>query len=59
MNSIVTESENWAYYTVCSINLNMTFISGTGNVQLIFNLYPCVMKQLSCDIVDSSINSFL
>ena len=46
------------FFTLCSINLNMVSISGTGNIQPIFNLYPCVMKHLRCNIVDSSINSF-
>ena len=47
------------FFTLCSINLNMAFINDMGNVQPVFNLEPCVMKQLWCDIVDSSINSFL
>ena len=37
----------------------MAIFSGTGNVQPVFNLDPCVMKHLWCGIVDSSINPFL
>ena len=48
----------WDFFTLCSINLNMPSISGTGNVQPVFNLDPCVMKHLWWDIVDNSINSF-
>ena len=43
---------------LCSVNLNMAFISGTGNVQLIFSLDPRVMKHLWRYIADNSINSF-
>ena len=52
-----TKTENWYFFT-CSINLNMASISGTGNVQPVFNLGPCVMKHLWCDIVHSSIIYF-
>ena len=51
--------ENWPFFTLCAINLNMTSISGTGNVQPVFTLDPRFMKHLWCDIVVSSINSFL
>ena len=54
MEPIATKSD-----ILCSINLNMAFFSSTGNVQQVFNLDPCVMKHLWCDIVDSTINSFL
>ena len=46
MKPIATKSENWIFFTLCSINLNMVSISGTGNVQLVFNLDPCVMNWL-------------
>ena len=57
MKPIATKSENWNSFTLLTINLNMASISGTGNVQPVFNLVSCVMKHLWCDIVD--INSFL
>ena len=47
------------YFTLRFINLNMTSISGAGNVQPVFNLDPCIMKNLWGDIVGSSIYSFL
>ena len=45
-------------FTLCSINLNMASISGTGNVQSVFNLNPCVMKHVWCDIVGNRIKFF-
>ena len=59
MKPIATKSEYWYFFPLCSIILNMASISGTGNVQQEFNLDPCVMKHLWCDIVESTINSFL
>ena len=59
MKPIATKSENWDFYTLCSINLNMASISGTGNVQSVLNLKPCVMKHLWYDIVDRITNSFM
>ena len=61
MKPIATKNENWELFLpyVPSINLNMTSIRGMGNVQPVLNLDPYVMKHLWCDIVDSSINSFL
>ena len=55
MKPIAKKSEKCEFFTLGSIKLNMSSISGTGNVQLVFNLDPCVMKH---NIVDSSINSF-
>ena len=53
---IAAKRENWDFFILCSINLNMASISGTGDIQPVFNLDPCVMKHLWCDIADSSIN---
>ena len=58
MKPIATKSEHWEF-NLCSINLKVASISGTGNVQPILNLDPCVMKHLWCDTIDSSINYFL
>ena len=59
MKPIATKNENWEFFPLCSINLNIISITGTGNAQYIFKLDQCVMKHLWCDIVGSSINSFL
>ena len=59
MKQITTKSGKWELFTLCSINLNMASISGTGNVQPVFNLDPFVMKYLWYDTVDSNINYFL
>ena len=50
MKSIDIKSENWDFFILCFINLNIASISGTGNVQPVFNLGPCVIKHLQCDI---------
>ena len=44
MKQIATKGENWDLFTLWSINLNMASISGTGNVQPIFNFDPCVLS---------------
>ena len=59
MKLVAVKSENCAFFTLCSINLIMASISCTGIVQPVFDLDPCVMKHLWCDIIDSSRNSFL
>ena len=53
MKPIATKSENGGFSPLCSVNLNMASISGTGNVQRVFNLDPRVMKHLWCDIIAS------
>ena len=58
MKPNATKSENCDFFTFCSINMNLASISGTGNIQTVFILDPCVMKDVWCDIVDSSRNYF-
>ena len=58
-NQLVQRMKTENFFTLCFINLNLVSISGTGNVQPVFNLDPPVMKNLQCDILDSSINYFL
>ena len=58
-NQLLQRVKTRKFFTLCSINLNIAFISDKGNVQPVLNLDPCVMKHLWCDIVDSSINYFI
>ena len=63
MKPIATKSEKnvgfFFFLPYVPINLNMASISDTGNVQPVFNLDPCVIKQLWCYVVCSNVNSFL
>ena len=53
-NQLLQRVKTEYFFTLCSINLNVASISGMGNVQLVFNLDPCVMKHLWCDIREFS-----
>ena len=50
-NQLLQRVKTRKFLTLCSINLNIAFISDKGNVQPVFNLKPCVMKHLWYDML--------